>query len=369
MLKTKEQLLYYFTGKNLKLSIYDEKFCQNLQHLITKTNRVTTNQKELFERLISKYKKQLIHLGIDIEDCKCLDWSTNIVESEPKYTGAQVSISQSGDKIIVRVPFNRKFISRLREDMRPNINYLEWVRTEKYYVCPLCTGAIRFLVDELHKYFPTVTFDEALQNLIDTALMYNAEIYNPTLVKINNNFYVAAINSELYESVKDIELNDDPKTLFTLSQYGISIGDDIIQNDRKKLFASTMVVNVDSNDLKEVLQWLYEFEIDKVYFGGRFAISSTIMYSLTKAIEGASYTKKIRKMIRDMEKQLGKLNISYSHSHNFFKENNVAEKRPVVIQFIQGVEPTIYGNGKRICKFIVVRDSSPVDIEVLNEAS
>lgn len=369
MLKTKEQLLYYFTGKNLKLSTYDEKFCQNLQHIITKSNRITSNQKDLFEKLISKYKKQIAQSGLNVDECKKLPWTTNIVESEPKYTGAQVSLANNGKKIIVRVPFNRKFIARLREDIRPNANYLEWVRSEKYYVCPLCTPAIKFLVDELHKFFPTVNFDDKLQSLIDNALSYNARVYNPTLVKIHGNYYIAAINNALYEYIKDIELNDDPKTLHTLSQYGITIHDDITQDDMKKMFASRVIVNIDSCDLMEVLDWLHEFEVDKIYFGGRFALTSSVMYSLYQAIENNAYTKKINKLIKQMEKHLTKLNIKYGHSSSFFHNRDVPDKQPVVIQFMQGVHPDIYEPGKRISKFIVVLDSSPVDFGVINEAS
>lgn len=367
MLKTKEQLLYYFNGQNIKLSTYDVRFCQNLQYLIAKNNYVTTNQKELFEKLISKYKKQISQAGIDVNSCKQLPWVTNIIQSEEKYTGAQVSMDRRGENIIVKVPFNKKFITCLREENR-NHN-LEWVRAEKYYVSPLTTTALKFLVNELPKYFSTVTFDSKLQNFIDKVRSYSAKIYNPTLVKVHNNYIIAAINNELYESTKQIELNDDPKTLFLLSQYGVTVDEDIIKDDKKKLFASTVVVNVDVSDLNDVLNWLHEFDIDMVYLGGRFSTSSTIMLNLTKIIKGKSYNKKVDNLMRNMKRQLGKLNIKYKNNSEFFKDQSV-DRQPVVVQFMQGVEPTMCVPGKRITKFIVIVDSSPIDsIEVVNETS
>lgn len=364
MLKTKEQLLYFFNGQNIKLSPYDDRFCQNLQQLITKNNRVTTNQKDLFEKLISKYKKQITQSGLDAEACKQLSWTTNIVPSEEKYTGAQVSLDHTGQHIVVRVPFNKKFLNSLREGYRPH--GLEWVRDKKHYIAPLTTTTIKFLVVELPRHFNSVNFDNSLRSVIDTANLYNDRIFNPTLVRVNNNYLIAAINSDLHEHIKHIELNDDPKTLFLLSQYGISVDDDLINDDKKKLFAATVVVSVDVEHLSDAITWLHEFGVDVVYFGGRFSSSSTIMYNFTRAIKGNSYTKKINKVVKGMQKHLDILNIRYTDHSSFFSKEDIAFQ-PAVIQFMQGVETNMHDPRKRISKYIVVVDSSP--IEIINETS
>lgn len=366
MLKTKEQLLYYFNGQNIKLSTYDDRFCNNLQHLIAKNNRVTSNQKELFEKLISKYKKQIIQSGLDVEICKQLPWTTNIVPSEERYTGAQVSMLHNGEQIIVKVPFNKKFITSLRDSNR--YHSLEWERNEKHYIGLLTTTSIKFLVDELPKHFPSVIFDDKLQDIINLANSYRAEIFNPTLVKVNDYYVIAAINNELYEHIKHIELNDDAKTLFLLSQYGVNVHDSIVKNDKKKLFASTMIANIDITELDDALSWLREFDVDMVYFGGRFSSSSAAMPKLARLINGDKYVKKMNKIVKNMEKQLNKLNIAYKDNSKFFKDKNI-DKQPVVIQFMQGVYTDNYEPGKRVSKFIVVLDSSPVDFGVINEAS
>ena len=54
-MKNKEQLLYFFLQGKISLSQYDYKFMANLQSIIQNNMRVTSNQAELFGKLISKY--------------------------------------------------------------------------------------------------------------------------------------------------------------------------------------------------------------------------------------------------------------------------------------------------------------------------
>ena len=57
-MKNKEQLLYFFLQGKISLSQYDYKFMANLQTMIQNQNRVTSNQADLFDKLISKYKNE-----------------------------------------------------------------------------------------------------------------------------------------------------------------------------------------------------------------------------------------------------------------------------------------------------------------------
>ena len=79
-LKTSEQLLYFMIH-NLRLSRYDNRFLQNLEKLINNTHRVTTNQVDLVNKLISKYERQLIKHELFIKDLLELPWKTLIVQT------------------------------------------------------------------------------------------------------------------------------------------------------------------------------------------------------------------------------------------------------------------------------------------------
>ena len=114
-MKNKEQLLYFFLQGKISLSQYDYKFMANLLGMIQNKDRVTTNQAELFDHLISKYKKQLTKNGYDKDTLKVLPWKTMLVESTPEYTGATVYMLN--DDIIISVPFNKGFISAFRNNV------------------------------------------------------------------------------------------------------------------------------------------------------------------------------------------------------------------------------------------------------------
>lgn len=333
------------------------KFCWNLQHMISQNHQVTSNQKFLFEKFIQKYRKQIEGVGLDLNECVDLPWATKIVESEKKYTGAHVTVNKQ--KIIVKVPFNSKFIKSLRES---HDNYLEWVRVEKHYTCPLNTVCIKFLYENLHKYFATVTFDKNIQSFIDDAHTYQSEIFNPTLVKVCGNFYIAAINSNLYEHIKNIKLNDDARTLFLLSQYGIFIDSEIIGDDDKKLFASSMKATVDIKNAEQLAIWLSEIEVDQVYFYGRTLLDMVKKLSDHNEIDTSG--PRIDKLHTDISKYLKKLNIKYSNVGNFKK---VKSSCPVIItsavKSYNKLINVLDDSTNRVWKYIEISNSTPVNIK------
>jgi len=349
MLKTKEQLLTYFTN-HISLSTYDQKFINNLEYLIFKNQQVTTNQKNLFEKLISKYSKQFAKYNLDSNILLELPWLTKIVESSTKYTGAQVSMVRG--ELILKVPFNKKFISDLR-DLENNT--FEWNRNNKNYVSPFNTMGLKAIVKLLPKHFNHITYDSNVGKLISEVEKFNADIWNPTLVFVNGYYIIGAINSGIYNNVKDIELNDDTKTLFKLSQLSITIDKSIVSNDPKKIFASNPIAEIDSEDLTTVVSWLKELEVRKVYYGRGLNYHQSI--SLGELLRKENTTK----ILGTVKDNLKKLNIKYGGSGSFFSdpENEIC----VMIQTLSRVDSLFYHAGKRISKYIILRDSTPIDIK------
>jgi hypothetical protein len=147
----KEQLLYFFLQGKISLSQYDYKFMANLQTIIQNNARVTSNQADLFDKLISKYKKQLVRQGLVKEELKELPWKTMIVESTSEYTGAVVSLRDN--ELNIRVPFNKSFISEFRNV--PN-NAFEWDKETKSYSATFGTTALKVAHSVLPKFFSTV---------------------------------------------------------------------------------------------------------------------------------------------------------------------------------------------------------------------
>jgi hypothetical protein len=258
----KEQLLYFFLQGKVSLSQYDYKFMANLQTMMQNNSRVTSNQATLFDNLISKYKKQLIKNGLDKDALKDLPWKTDVVESTPDYTGASVSLYDN--ELVIKVPFNKQFISAFRQVKNSNF---EWDKESKVYRTPFNTIALKIANTELGKYFPTVRFDDNINKLINDISVYEAEVYNPTLRVVNGNPVIIAINHVLGELTQDMNLKIDGTTLHELSMLGVDIDPSIYSSDPRLEFASKRVCEVEIDQIETAISWMKSLGCHNVIIG------------------------------------------------------------------------------------------------------
>lgn len=334
-LASKEHLLHYFLNHEIKLSTYDQKFLHNLEYLIAKFHRITTNQKALFEKLISKYSKQFGKVGFDKEELKSLPWTTPVVESTAEFTGAQVSLL--GNNLVLKVPFNKHFISDFRSMEN---NSFEWNRNDKKYMAPLSTYALKIANTILPKYFKSTTYSIEVMELLNQVVPYEADVWKPTYLKSNGNYYVGAINQYLYDHIKDLNFDDNPKTLFNLSQYGITVDKSVTCDDPKKIFASEFNTVIDLDNLSTVLVWLKELDVDMVYFG--------------RGLSGANTRREITSMIES-------LNISVSTNPKFYTDDDAIN--PVMLKLTDTADYLPHHKGKRLFKYIKLQISRPVNVK------
>lgn len=261
-MKNKEQLLYFFLQGKISLSQYDYKFMANLQTMIQNKHRVTSNQATLFDNLISKYKKQLIKNNFDKDILKALPWKTPMVESTPEYTGALVSVDE--DQLVIRVPFNKQFITYFRTVKN---NTFSWSTESKTYTTAFSTNALKIAYTSLPKYFNTVRYDDTLQKIIDELDQYKNFVWEPTLTKVNGTLLIAALNSVLGDLVKDMELELTPKVLFKLSMLGINIDPSLYEDNEKLKFASNTVYEVEYLEVENIIGWMKNIGCDNVLIG------------------------------------------------------------------------------------------------------
>lgn len=278
-MKNKEQLLYFFLQGKISLSQYDYKFMANLQSMIQKDNRVTTNQAELFGKLISKYNKQLVKQGLIKEELKALPWKTLIVESSSEYTGAVVSMNEND--LNIRVPFNKTFISSYRNVKN---NEFEWNKETKSYSAPFTTNSLKVAYSTLPNFFPTVRYDDDLQGVINELQQYEGMVWDPTLMYVNDRLMVVATNTTLAEVIEDITLSLDPRTLFKLSRMGVNIAPELIENDPKLQFASNQVYEIEITDIEHVIGWMRNIGCENVMIG-RGLRTLNAQESITKMVE------------------------------------------------------------------------------------
>lgn len=261
-MKNKEQLLYFFLGGKISLSQYDYKFMANLQTMIQNQNRVTSNQADLFDKLISKYKKQLVKNGLVKGELKLLPWKTMVVESTPEYTGASVRLME--DDIVIRVPFNKSFISQFRQV--ENNNYT-WDNAEKIYRATFSTFALKIAYTVLPKFFPHVRYCDTLEPIINELVQYEKLIWNPTARKIHNKLFISANNEVLANRITEKDLEITPQSLFNLTRMGITIHPEIYENNEKLSFASSTSYLTDHSNLERTISWIKDVGCDNVIIG------------------------------------------------------------------------------------------------------
>lgn len=234
----------------------------NLQTLIQNNSRVTSNQADLFDKLISKYKKQLVRQGLVKEELKELPWKTMIVESTTEYTGAVVSLRDN--ELNIRVPFNKSFISEFRNVRN---NTFEWSKETKTYSAPFGTSVLKVAYTTLPKFFTTVRYDDELQTIIDELKQYEGLIWNPTLTEYNGKLIVTAANPIIADLIQDTEFNLEPRTIFNLNRMGITIDSKLYEASEKIRFAANSVYEVELSDVETAIGWMKNIGCDNVVIG------------------------------------------------------------------------------------------------------
>jgi len=244
---------------NAHLSKKDFGFFNNMQYIVKTNKRVTSNQNKLFDKLITKYQRQLKKLGHNIQDLLELNWDVEVVDSSQEYLDATILLED--DNIIIRSPFNTRFVTKFRQV--PDNSFV-WNKDKKVYQASYSTYALKIAVKAVKEYFSTVNYSKDIQSLLAGVQGYDEYNWYPTLKRTNNFYYISAINEHLYSAIKDITLNDDPNTLFKLSQYGIVI-DESIANDPLKTFASCYHVTSDIDSIDTLIKWLKVLEVEHVF--------------------------------------------------------------------------------------------------------
>ncbi len=235
----------------MRLSRYDLKFLQNLMTMTNQNKSLTTNQIELFEKLVKKYNRQLLKHGLNSVKLSTLLWETSIIASDSQFTEAYITIDQ--DTIIFRSPFNKKFLNKFS---KIEINTFKWSKEEKIYKSPYSAYALKFLLNIANEFYPKLNFCKVTAEKIDDFNKYSAGYWNPTLVKVNDYYLIAATNQYIDNALKNITLSSDPKCMSLLTWYGINIDSKIVNDDPLLDFSSKYKVEVDIKNIKLFVNYL-----------------------------------------------------------------------------------------------------------------
>lgn len=260
----KEQLLVVFLTNGFRLNKYDSKFINNLAMLLAKNKYVTSNQAELFDKLLVKYKRQLNKNKVNVDAVIQLPWNTKLIESTKQYTEAFLTIDQN--RIKLQVPFNKDFIKALRD--YDHLQFILWNRADKCYYASYYTDLIKNIIKITQKFF-VLNISEEINNQLVVVETYNdIKYWNPTLVKNNDNYYILASNQHLDEALHNIELNNDPITLMNIARFGVSVDKSLLPT-RLHEFSADYNPNIDTKELHDLHMYCQLLNVNTLIFNYR----------------------------------------------------------------------------------------------------
>lgn len=343
-IEKKEHLIYFMQCGVMRLSKVDLRFLHNLNNLILNKNNLTTNQIDLFEKLLKKYVRQLNKHGLTKNKIDQLNWESTIVKSDSNFTDAFIFIENN--IINFRSPFNKKFLESLH---KIPYNTFRWSKQSKLHYSNFSSIALKIIVELSTKYFSMVHFCEVTNQLLDKLKKYNdIKYWQPTLVEINNRLYILGISNQVLGSVvSKMELSSDPNCLCELSQYGVSIHKDIINKDPINRFAGEFITEIDLRYIDNYINYLKVIECDAIFLGPH--------YNLHGGRSNFSMTP-YKKML--FEKLLN-ANIIVDHNSEEVLSSRVKKyKKPILIT-LPNKSNTYYHN---FYKILVLQNSNPVVI-------
>ena len=336
-LKTAEHIAHFMIG-NISLSRFDKKFVENLQAL----KHITTNQVELFYRIIYKYRRQLSKHELDADKLIHLPWTMQVIESAPQYTDGHISIEDN--QIIFKCPYNKNFIDAFRKE---DTNTFVWDKERRQYITEYSTHSLKLVVYTSNKFFKTVNYCNVVTGLLDTIKEYkDIKYWQPTLTRINGNLFIVATTEQLDEALGVMVLDTTPITIANLVYHGVHIDESIYDiNDAKQTFISKRVYEMEVSDVLNIVPWLIEIECDYVVFTGN-RILADVRNSLRDKLTLAG----IR--IDPESKWIYKSKDKESNHYDF----------PVVIRFRTSRDPS-YDEPIKAGKIVQLVNSQPIDIK------
>jgi hypothetical protein len=339
MFISKDQLTHFLIKGDIHLSKKDYGFFNNLKTQISNSKPITSNQDKLYSKLLLKYKRQFVKLGYDVEQLNGLGWQIEIVPSKEEFCHPKISFENG--EIKIRCPYNTKFIQKFKNVQD---NFFIWDKQNKCYSATASTHNLKIAYSELNKYFENVNYDSTVESILLNLQQYKSfKLWDPTLVKTNNNFYIYGINESLNKALHDIKLSDEPQVLLKLSQYGVKIDQSILQDDDLLHFASNFYPCVDIDDIKSLGSWLKELNYDLIYLGSEIIFNKEISKDIRDVLSEIPISRNTSDL--DLYENILYLNYtSYKHSrrtlllHNENLHKNISKvvtiknSRPILVK-------------------------------------
>lgn len=273
----------------VSLGTYDKKFLYSLQlNNVGLGKPITSNQHALFKKIVLKYAKQIQKLGHDALTLSELPWTLKVITSSSEFTIPSVKISD--DTIIVRTPFKSSFVQDAR-----NAKVMQWIHADKIYTSKFGLYNLKTIINLITKHYENFSCCDQTQQIVNDLLPYDScKHWSPTLIKRQNRLYIAACTEEIYEQLKDLELDTSYSILAKLVYYGVKIDDELLKelskdckdelHTNRLLFAVSSHYFIDEKNLSELKGYLQDIRCDYLYYS-LLSSKSTAKESVKRDLE------------------------------------------------------------------------------------
>jgi len=362
---SKEQVIFFMMTPSISLSHYDYKFISNMQYLTHDKKQITSGQSELFEKLLLKYKKQWATNGYDSDQLNMLPWKCVVVTSLPKYTNANVDWDDSINKLIIRVPFKKDFISSFRKEMTSyypvndsidNSLTWSWNSERKRYEANPTTHALKLAYEILPRFFTTVYHNE-VKDIITELESNKIEYKSPTLTTVEGKYTVVESNYILDEKLLGVTLDNTPKCLYLMSQLGIDVDSKITNGEAKLEFCSNYIVECDIENVDEWTSWIVELGVKIISMGRGSTQGNMALEALRRAL---TETKQVFVKNNLLMKLQGELD--YTIDDQFIEDLIAKNSLPILVQYNSIVEPDHCHGDNRNGKIIIITNGRTVTV-------
>jgi hypothetical protein len=251
----------------ISLSRYDKKFFYNLQLLnVLPRKSITSNQAELFKKVVLKYHSQLLKKQYNSIELSELPWQLTITQSSPDFTNAQFQIKDG--TLVLRCPYKQQFIKDFK-----SLQLMNWHGADKCYYSKFGLDTFRKVNDVVMKYYQEISYCNDLKDIIHEVSKYEGDcIWDPTLVESNGRYYIAAINEPLFNAIEGVEFKTDFYSLSKITSYGIKIDKKLHNtlNDTQARFISNHEYKHEHTEIDSLIALLKEIKCDQLLVGTRY---------------------------------------------------------------------------------------------------
>lgn len=276
---TKEQLIHFLIT-HISLGTYDKKFISNVYE---NNKPLTTNQNELLDKIVLRYSKQLSKKQLKAIELINLPWTKPLIISSPEFTEAHISLVD--DVLYIRTPYKKDFILKLKESVYPIV----WDRNERLWYTDFCVEILEYVIQQTESHFSQINYCKKIQEIIYYLCEFQKyKCWDPTLVYINNRYYLLASNEIIYNFVQEYLEEITPYSLTKLVRHGVKIDESITHNltddDTSLIKFSTEVHPIlEADDIQLLVKHLNYIECDCVL------INSSIYFSKLLSVESIRY--------------------------------------------------------------------------------